>query len=86
MTKYKSVFKIDFTTTPEATNYYFNLLRNGDIKTARENTRKKYGLATVHIVAATDENALRKFKKEFETDETGLTYVSYETVVCGNTI
>ena len=85
MKKFKSVFRIDFTTTKEATNYYFNLLRTGDIKTAREETRKKYGLATVHIVAATDENAIRKFNKEFNPDN-NLTYTNYETVICGNTI
>lgn len=86
MRKYKSVFRIDFTTSSEATNYYFNLLKSGDIKKAREKTREKYGLATVHIVAATAENALRKFHKEFNTYENNLTYTNYETVICGSCI
>ena len=86
MKKFKSVFKIDFTTSQAATDLYFNLLRHGDIKEAREEVRKRYGLATVHIVAATAENALKKWAKEFNDGPEELTYTNYETVICGNTI
>ena len=85
MKKFKSVFKIDFTTTKEATDFYFNMLRHGDIKTAREETRKRYGLATVHIMAATDKNAIEKFNREFNKNY-DLTYTNYECVICGNTL
>lgn len=86
MKKFKSVFKIDFTTSQEATDLYFNILRHGNITEAREAVRSRYGLATVHIVAATAENALAKWAREFNEGSQELTWTNYETIVCGNTI
>ena len=84
----KSVFRIDYQ-MDKAAEYFNNLLfENGLTRAeAREETRKKYGFYTVHVVATTQENAIRKFEREFldEVNNNGLTWLDIECVICGAT-
>lgn len=84
----KSVFRIDYT-MDEAAEYFNNLLFEKGMTTtaAKEETRKKYGFYTVHVVATTQENALRKFEREFldEVNNNGLTWMTIDTIICGAT-
>jgi hypothetical protein len=84
----KSVFRIDFQ-MGKAAEYFNDLLFEKDYnrKTAREETSEKYGFYTVHVVATTQENAIKKFEREFldEVNNNGLTWLGIETIVNGNT-
>lgn len=84
----KSVFRIDYQ-MDEAAEYFNNLLFEEGMTTtaAKEETRKKYGFYTVHVVAATQESAIKKFEREFldEVNNNGLTWMTIETVICGAT-
>lgn len=84
----KSVFKIDYVLN-EAAEYFYNLLfdKGATRKEAKEETRKKYGFYTVHVVATTQENAIKKFEREFldEVNNNGLTWMTIETVIHGAT-
>lgn len=84
----KSVFRIDYQMN-EAAEFFYDLFIEKGItrKEAKEATREKYGFYTVHVVATTQENALRKFEREFldEVNNNGLTWLDIECVICGAT-
>jgi hypothetical protein len=89
MRKTKSVFKFDYQ-LDEAAEYYNDLLFEAgkSRKEAKEETRKKYGFYTIYITAATMENAIKKFEREYqdEVNNRGCTWLDIETVICGNVI
>lgn len=80
---FKSVFKIDFATSEEATSLFCNCLKQGmDAMKAREEVRKPFGFGTVYIVATTEEKARAKFSSKFPNDFA----MVVECVICGGVI
>lgn len=80
---FKSVFKIDFATSEEATNLFCDCLKQGmNVLEAREEVRKPYGFGTVYVVATTEEKARAKFSNKFPNDFAMIV----ECVICGGVI
>jgi hypothetical protein len=70
MKKFKNLYRIDFTTTEEATSLFKTLWINRLYTNteAKEEVRKRYGFATVHMVAASWESANRRFENTFKEE------------------
>lgn len=80
---FKSVFKIDFATSKEATDLFCDCLKQGmNAKEAREEVRKPYGFGTVYVVATTEEKARARFIINFPDDFA----MVVECVICGGVI
>lgn len=81
--KFKSVFRIDFVTNEEEYQYYLaHLKETGDQRKAIEELRKKYGYASVHFLASTQESALHRFHNAFPDGF----WLNYECVVHGTAL